>query len=529
MNSSSLFKIYTLLPALLLTLTINPLHAQQHTSQDSSTLEPGAIERLNFRSVWKKSGNAAGFLLDKPFAYSELDATYEKFSGDFRRPQQALSGNSQTIHTAGNLLINDYYLTGAFNYKREQLNDVGFNASIIDPFRGMPFIIADLNSSEWRNQHYDLSFGLSSPQFKEKWSFGLSGAYQASSGAKQRDIRTANNYYKISVSPGLVYSPSKKHHIGLNLDYNNFKEEARMSNVSNYIDQAYYELLGLGTSVSYVGSGRTNNYIGNQIGAGLQYNYQGAIHIMARLNYAVEVEDLDISFTLPRNGATVIRHIWDAGLSFQKDGRKFTQGLEFSFYNRQMDGIQYVTERDTSAAQTGYYSIFKSIRSTYSSQRISAKYNLIAKSGSQLSYNWKLDAGIAYEKLADAYLLPSSVKQYENILFSLGGAKNFRISQLKASNLLLGLEMGYNKNKSGQYDYNGANADSPIVNGLEQNDFNYLSSDYFTASIPVTYSQRLNEKSRSTLFVKVYGQYIKTNQFDYNDRYVAGLSIGSNF
>lgn len=525
MNSNSFFKIHIVLPTLFAAFSTGFV-----TAQESSTLpQPAEIEVLKFKSLWKKSGNAAGLLLDKPVSYSTLDVNYEQYGGNFRRPQQASSGNSQSVHTEGNLLVNDYFLTGAFNYKRENITGAEYNASIIDPFRGMPYIIADLNSSDWKKQHYDLSFAISTPKFNDKWSFGVEGTYQASSGAKQRDMRTQNNYYKISVTPAVVYSPTTQHHLGFNLAYYNFKEEARMSNVNNYIDQNFYELLGLGTAISYVGKARTNNYLGDGAGGGLQYNYKGAVNIMASVNYALEAEDLIYSFTSPRDGGTVSRHIWNAGLSFQKEGKDYIQGLDLKLYNRNMNGIQYITERDGSTAQAGYISIFKSIRSTYSTQRLSAKYELISKLNAGTSYSWKLNAGLVYEKLADEYLLPNAVKQFENMLFSLGGEKNFKISDANASRLLIGVELGYNDNRSGKYAYNGAHADYLIVTDLEQNDFNYLTSNYFSASVPITYSQKLNKTSNSTIFIKAYGQYLKTDQFNYHDRYAAGLTIGSNF
>lgn len=525
MNSNSLIKIYIVLPALLAVFNTSIVSAQE----SNTTPQRAEIDLLKYQSLWKKSGNAAGLLLDKPFQYSTLDVSYDQYGGNFRRPQQPGSGNSQSIHTEGNLLVSDYFLTGSFSYKRDNIKDAEFNASIIDPFRGMPFIIADLNSSDWNNQHYDLRFAIATPKFKDKWSFGLKGTYQASSGAKQRDVRTANNYYKINVEPGIVFSASDEHNFGLNLAYSNFKEEARMLNVNVYFDQTYYELLGLGTAVSYVGSGRSNNNIGDGAGVGFQYNYKGDINIMADVSYNLEAEDVDVSFTLPREAASVLRKIWNAGLSFQKVGAEYIQGLDLSIYNRDMDGIQYITERDGSSAQIGYITVFKSIRSTYSTQRLSAKYNLISKINESSAYSWKLNAGVVYEKLNDEYLLPNSQKQFENVLFTLGGEKNFKLSDAKASRLLVGLELGYNDNKSGKYDYNGAHSDYPIVTNLEQNDFNYLTSNYFSVSVPVTYSQQLNQTSRTSVFIKAYGNYMKTDNFNYNERYAVGLSIGSNF
>ncbi len=112
------------------------------------------------------------------------------------------------METEGRTLLDSFYVAGKFTYRREAIHDANFNASVIDPFRGMPFIIADNNPSDWVQQHYDLGFRVASPAYG-RWSLGLAGSYKAASGAKQRDVRTENNFYSLSVTPGVVYSISR--------------------------------------------------------------------------------------------------------------------------------------------------------------------------------------------------------------------------------------------------------------------------------------------------------------------------------
>ena len=289
------FKLYKLSAVLFCMLGLIP-YAK---SQQSIPVTPAALELLNQRSLWKGSSNAAGLLLDQPFQYSQLSGGYESYNGNFRRPQQGASGNRQTIYTEGNLFLNKYYLSGSFSYIRDNIKNANYNASIIDPLRGMPYIIADLNPSDWNNQHYDLQFNATVPTVNKQWSFGLAGSYQSSSGAKQRDIRSENDVMGIAVLPSVVYSPASNHHIGLNLVYSNYKEEAGMSNVTTYVDQTYYELLGLGTAIARLGAGTTSNYEGDALGAGFQYHYQGAVTLFLTADYKEEAEDLQYTFTTP--------------------------------------------------------------------------------------------------------------------------------------------------------------------------------------------------------------------------------------
>ena len=517
------FKLYKLSVVLFFMLgSVRYAEAQQNT-----TVTPAALELLNQRSLWKGTSNAAGLLLDQPFQYSQLSAGYESYKGNFYRPQLGASGNRQTVQTEGNLFVNKYYLSGSFSYIRDNIKDANYNASIIDPLRGMPYIIADLNPSNWNNQHYNLQFSATAPAFNEQWFFGLTGSYKSSSGAKQRDVRTENYYMGIEVVPAVVYSPAANHHIGLNLRYRNFKEDSHNKNVNTYVDQTYYELLGLGTAITRIGGGTVSNYEGDALGGEFQYNYHGDVNVFLTADYNEEAEDLQFSFASPRDGASVLRKVWNTKLSLQKTAGKLSHFADFSYYSRTMDGIQYLTQRDNTAAQVGWVTLFKNIRSTYSTQRAIAQYSLVANRDQE--YSWKVNAGVTYEKLNDEYILPNSVKQAENVLFTLAGKKNFALSEVKTKRLLIGAELSYNSNLSGNYVYGGQHADYPTVTGLEQNDFNYLTSEYVSIAIPLVYSQQLKEESKTNLFVKASGQYVHTNSFDFHNRHSMSFSLGCNF
>lgn len=525
MNIYTRYQLNKISVAFFLLLGMHTASAQQ----ENGITTPAALDLQNQRSFWKKSNNAAGLQFDNPLQYSQLSAGYNSYGGNFHRPQQGRSGNSQVVATEGNLFVGDYYISGSFNYLRDNIKNANYNASIIDPYRGMPFFIADVNSSDWNNQHYNLGFSIATPKFKDKWSFGLEGNYTAASGAKQRDLRTKNEYFELSVKPAVVYSPSSTHHLGLNLLYGSVKEQSSQSNVMTNVSQTYYDMMGLGTAVSYIGSGRTSNYVGDALGAGFQYHFAGNVNVFFSADYSVEAEKLQSSFTTPRDITSVVRHVWNGKLSLRTTGEKLLHQIELNYYNRNIDGIQYITQRDNSEAQQGWITLFKNIRSTYGVQNAGVQYSLINRESRGNEYSWKVNAGATYERLKDEYILPNSVKQVENAIITLNGSKNFALPGKKTKRLMTGLEFAYKSNLSGHYQYNGANPEYPTVTGLEQNDFNYLSSNYVAATLPVVYSQQLKEESKNIVFIKGSIQYIRTNSFDYKERYFTSLSAGVNF
>ncbi|GEP97642.1 DUF6850 family outer membrane beta-barrel protein [Chitinophaga cymbidii] len=505
--------------ALLLTAASFGAFAQQ-TPRNT----PAAFELRQQRSLWQRSGNPAGLQLDQPYRYSQLKAGYEAYDGNFHRPQEGVSGNRQIVETQGGIFLDSCYLTGSFNYRREGIKEASFNASIIDPFRGMPYIIADLNPSDWVQQHYQLQFGIATPSYG-RWSWGLGASYNASSGAKQRDIRTENYYYALSITPGVVYALAPNQHLGLNLRYANVKEEATMSNVNTYVDQTYYELLGLGTAVSMLGSGRTNNYEGDSWGGGLQYRYSGKATLFLHLNYLVEAEDLTISFTVPRDGASVLRKSWEAGATVQQESSRLLHTLGARYYNRHIDGIQYITQRDNSGSQQGWMTLAKYVRSTFKTTEASLDYSIVGKKGNN-DYSWLANFSARYRKLNDEYILPHSFKRTENAYIQVGAKKNFRLG---SSQLLVGLNAGYNRNLSGGYEYNGANKDYVIVTQLETNDYRYLASDFIRAELPVTFSFPIGKEKKNVMFVNGYAGYTKAEGFGFDHRVTYGAAVGANF
>lgn len=500
---------------------------QLAAAQLKMPISPGTLARQNQLSLWKNSGNPAGLQYDKPFQYASLVASYEAYGGDFNRPQAGSSGSRQSLETEGNLFNGGYYLTGNFSYIRDNIRNANYNASIIDPFRGMPYIIADLNPSNWMNQHYKLQFNIATPQFYDRLSFGLAGSYIASSGAKQRDIRAENYNYNLTVKPGLVYSPSKNHHMGFDLTYSNVKEESAMRNVNVYIYQPFYELLGLGNAISRFGDGSVYNYEGDGVGAALQYHFEGETEIFMTAAYKVEAEDLQESFQTPRKVGSVLRRIWDTRLTLQNNGERHSHILNLTYFNRGIEGIQYITQRDNEATQQGWLTLLKNIRSTYALQRVGANYSVLANRDKE--YAWKIDAGLTYEKMEDKYMLPNSILTSENLLTSLKFEKSIILSDRKAKRLSMGTELAYNANTSGHYNYSGEHADLPTVTGLTQNDFNYLSSDYLSVGIPITYAQQLKEQSNKTFFVKASGRYIHTDSYNYRRHYLMSIQAGFNF
>ena len=489
---------------------------------------PAAMEQLKMQRLWLNSQNASGMVFDDATAFSNVHANYNLQNGNFHRPQEGKKESTIGVSSEGFMNLKNALVWGSFSFQQKNLTDAGYNASITDPFRGMPYYIIDEHQSNWRNQYYDLRFRASTPLMNNRWALGVEGIYQASLAAKQRDPRVDTRFYTLKIVPGISYQMNDAHRIGLSLRYESIKEDSRMENENSDVDQKYYILYGLGTAVQGIGSGRVTNYYGDRIGGALQYNFQSPTwNVLLEGSYDIRSEIVEQSFTSPKKDAGVKEKTLRFSGTVYQQGENYSHYLKASYTNRQMDGIQYISKYDNTESLDGWEVLYKSIRSTYDTQIASLDYALMRNRGNE--YNWKLEAGIAYGKQNDEYILPNSWKNSENIFVNLGGKKNFVVGSKMNNRLLLDIHVAYKKNLSGEYRYGGSHADYLSVTGLETADANYLNSDWNRIGASLTYSQLVKADSKTNFFVKAAFDRVGTKDFNFDNRNYFSFSAGCNF
>ena len=508
--------------------TIACLLASATLQGNAQGFTPASIEQHRMQRLWLNSQNAAGMVFDDATSFSNVQMSYLLQDGNFHRPQEGEKESTLGVSSEGFMNLKNALAWGSFSFQQKNLTDAGYNASITDPFRGMPYYIIDEHQSDWRNQYYDLRFRVSTPLMNNRWALGLEGVYQASLAAKQRDPRVDTRFYTLKVVPGISYQMDEAHRIGLSLRYESIKEDSRMENENSDVDQKYYILYGLGTAIQGIGSGRTTNYHGDRIGGALQYHFTSpAWKVMLEGSYDVRAEIAEQSFTSPKKDAGV------KDKTFQLSGTAYQQGKHHSYYlkasytNRHIDGIQYISKYDNTESLDGWEVLYKSIRSTYDTQKASLHYAWMRNRGNE--YAWKLYADAEYTKQDDEYLLPNSVKNSENAFVRLGGKKNFIVGKKTGNRLLIDAYAGYNKNLSGAYSYEGSHPEYISVTGLETADAHFLHSDWYRIGGSLTYSQAIKKGTDTQFFVKAAYEYVGTSDYEYDKRNYFSMNIGCNF
>ncbi|SFG17214.1 DUF6850 family outer membrane beta-barrel protein [Prevotella sp. KH2C16] len=489
---------------------------------------PAALEWQKERRVWLQSDNAAGTAFDDTRNYSDVRVGYDAVSGDYKRPQQGERVRTLGIGSEGFINLRSVYVWGSFDFRHENLDDAQYNASITDPFRGMPFYVADTHQSKWRDQFYDLAFRVSTPLCWNRLTFGLSGAYKASLAAKQRDPRVDSRFYNLRLSPGVTYSFGPASRVGLDVYYSSLKEDAQMSNENTYVSQDYYILYGLGAASHGLGDGVTLNYFGNLWGLGLQYQYaQGPWNVLLEAAYDKKIENVEQSFTSPKKlGAVDDKHVSLKATAFYK-GEALTHELKAGWDYRHIDGTQYLMKRDNTESHSGWVELTHLVRSVYQVRSASLAYGIVKPSGDE--YDWRADARIAYVGYAGEYILPKSAKDFKSLAVQADVKKNFKLGTAMQRRLLAAVGGGFRNGMSGSYEYGGANADYPTAASMEPLDEAYLVSDSWNAGASLTYSQLVKSGKKMNIYARVGFSYTKPSGDLFDKRQQLSFTAGCNF
>lgn len=486
-----------------------------------------ALEIQDSLGSWRRSDNAAGLAWDKPTDFSIVRADYGVQSGAFKRPQEALQTSGPAIYGAGNIHMGKYYLQGFFSYKRERLEDVLFNTSLIDPFRDMPYMVLDSNASDWINQHYAMGFEWATPKFADRWSLGLGMRYQTSSGAKQRDIRAENNHYVLQIRPSVTYALHPRHIVGLHVSYDNMKEESNNRNVNNRVDQGYYLYYGLGHAVPYLGSGTTMDYKGDKWGLGLQYEYKGNWNVFASSTYILGAETADIGFVQGRTNGMVLNRKSSNELVAKRMLSRGVHQVNLNYEMTRNKGMEYWNEFVPGLESEGYINRYRATRSTYYRDVVQGRYTFLIKGND--AYSWKFDANVDYEKRNDAYLLPISTFNMENLAYGLSVQKAFTVGSSRASVVSVGGRFLQKQNLTGNYQYGGERPDEIPATELMQGELRYGSADYLVVDIPLTYSIKLGDLMGSSMFVRANAYWLNPADENMGERKGLQLSLGATF
>lgn len=489
---------------------------------------PASVDRLKMESLWlRHTNNVAGAILDNPWHYALTDFEYQIEKGEFKRVQSGNDNNSFRFNTEGGGIyeaLGGAYAWGEFHYDRSVLRGTKFNASLADPLRDMPYIIADPNPSKWINQNYSMQVKLASPLIWDQLILGVGATYENGIAAKQVDPRPKVLLSELSVNPAVVWTKGR-HAVGADFVYLSHREDGSASNSNYRVPQMGWEMLFPGYfmegEISSFGSiTGLRNFNANGLGGGMQYGYEGPkFKVVASGKYRQTTENVTNSYTTPKRIGTTNKKEWTAtaGAQFLFNDRN-SLFADYKYYNRSIDGIEYIQIYNPEFEVQEWIVYGKYIKSNYSTVNHNFGLDYMISKEGRSDFSWMFGVNAQAEKLSDVYYLPESTQEVNNLLMKAYVKKNLVFG--KRSSLLLTLEGFMNKNTGAEHNYGGYYESNVAYTQFALLDFYYLSSSYNGFTVDASYTiSNIDRKQKTGLYFGASFNYVNPTSYkDYFDK-----------
>lgn len=485
-------------------ITATTLVAQQ---VDSTSISSDRLDFYKQTNLWLTTLNSAGQNLSHSLNYTEVNAGYTQTRGNFRQQQEGTRNNGFLFHAEGATDLKGAYLWGKFSLETEKKRNARFNTSIIDPFRGMPFIIADDKSSDWRLQYYNLETKIAFPKLFDRLHTGLGVNYNVSTGAKQIDPRPSNRYYSLELTPSIVFPINDYHNLGGTFYYKNMHETSATELKNSYQSATFYYLEGLGAFTETTGTAANRDYRGDSFGGELQYSITSEqADFMLTGGYIYDYENVINGMSKLINTSRAVRDNYWANMSITLGTNKLQHKIVAGLTHQGISGIFYDKVKDPNDPIVGQIILYKKTRSQFKTTQYNIGYDIFRTKGK--GYLWNSGAGVKYITLRDKYLLPqpgvnASLQDINRYDFDLHGKYNFNRKMPFKGQLLIGVSATYSLANDCELSYGGAKEDHTIVRDLLYQDFLFYSKNYWKFAGSIQYSIPLLISSKN---VNAYGK-----------------------
>lgn len=516
----------------------NPVLAQENQT-------PASVAKLKMQNIWmNNTNNAAAGVVDASKLYSISSVGYTMDKGDFNYIQAGDNNNQFNLQSEGGGIyekLNNMFMWGKISYTRDVLKGAKFNCLTFDPFRDVPFLLADTNSSKWVKQQYDLSMKMASPKLFNFLTLGLSGSYMAGTSAKQVDPRPNMNVSKFDVGASILMSFGK-HHVGFDFNHYNRREDGAAGIVSSLNTSRAWDYVAPGffreAEFSAYGSLITERYYhAHAMGGGIQYGFKNDHwNILVSGNYQERVEDVNNEqlHKDPDNLKKIIGTVKEE-ISTGKFIVNYTfnngniLSLNTCYQDKSVDGIEYFQEFDNSFEVNSWVINAKYVRSNISKVNTEVKLDYLVNDGN--AYKWWFGVNMATRTNDWCYYLPEARQDVTNDIFGAFASRHITFGNNNHS-LTINVNGCYSSNSEAFMKYEGAGTQPDNVGWTDftLRDYNYLTTNYvkFGGEVSYAYSGFKNSDSMS-LFFTAGLDYYAPNSKVFDNRTITNFKLGIAF
>ena len=521
----------------LVVTAFNPVLAQENQS-------PASVEKLKMQNIWMtNTTNAAAGVVDASKVYSLSSIGYNMDRGNFTRVQEGYDNNQFQLKTEGGGIyekLANMFFYGELSYTRDVIKNSKFNLLEYDPFRDIPFLLADTNNSKWIRQQYDLQMRMSSPLLFNFLTLGVTGNYMTGLSAKQDEPKTEKYVSRFGIGASALMSFGK-HHIGLEFNHQNRREDG-YTDISNsrftsrawdYVAPGFFREAEMGSFGSLVTARYNHSHMMN---GALQYGFKNDHwNILVEGKYQELVEDINNERLggSPGTGRKMIGTVKQetSSLKFVLN-YTFNNGNMLAFnvsaYDKHVDGIEYFQEFNSDYYVQAWEVKAKYIRSTIDRANSDIKLDYIVNDGNV--YKWWFGVNLGADKHDWAYILPAANQE---VLSGYYGAHVSRHIKFNDNNsLTVKLNGSISKNSKAEINYGGPGTQPDNVGWTEftLRDFNYLTTDYskLGGELSYAYSGFNRNDSLSLFFTFALDHYMPDSDL-FKNRTISNFKIGLAF
>lgn len=218
---------------------------------------------------WTLGLNPAGELFNLAGNTSKVQAALGQSNQNIHRAMDPGKALSMGVTTQSYQTLGKVKVQGLFGYQQQKYDDLLYNGNM--DFRYMNlYMLGDTIGGKQQQEGYFFNAQVAYPLFNHKLFAGIRMDYEASVGAKIRDLRNKNTIVRARFTPGLIYN-----HGNLSIGASGgFSTETNFTDVSSYMDERHtlFYHMGMGhysASINFSGS-ETIRYESDGLHAGLQ-------------------------------------------------------------------------------------------------------------------------------------------------------------------------------------------------------------------------------------------------------------------
>lgn len=498
-------------------------------AQDTLSTIDGKLQLVPVRNPWINTQNAAGLSILPVTSLGQTAIGGNIESGDLRRPQQPYTGRSFNFQSERYQPLGNASFYGKFSFQQRWDDDIRWSA-VLDPYRRNPYIIADSMGGDWKKQLYDLELKASTPVNESRSVFiGAGLRYKVGTGARQNDPRPLTYTNDITLNPSFIWALNKSFSLGVNGNFNFYKEKLNFQ-VSNNEDIHYrYRLAGLGYYYRSQSVTETRFYTGKTYGGSAQLQWEKSnLRVLLDAGYSIRTDDAQDGSIAPVWYGNFKEDQYHASLNATLLTGRYTHQWQASWKTFDGDGKDYHYGASVGNELPKLVNA-DVLSSTFYNEGV-LSYRWIADRF-QDDFKWMAEASVTYSGMDNRYNYPQSRNTVDANEYRLAFTRNLVWSDAK--NFTWGVNVALRDCFTHFNNYQSFGYQSDVVvKGLVNPDQEWLASDIFKAGLSAQYRFPIARGSETSLYVKAEGSIwkrVNTSVLPNASRNFAGLTIGMTY